>query len=84
MADPRLEQYVTIDPLALIFRGKILAILQEKLHPHVPSLAEIQKALQAATSEERAQILNRATTLAAYANAVKEAVEKHVPGKVVA
>jgi hypothetical protein len=78
------EEFVAIDPLALFFHGKVLQILLEMKHPHVPSVADIGKALERATAEERTAALNRARTLGAYAKNVEEAAQKYGAGEKVA
>ena len=70
----RIEDYVAIDPLALIFSGRAYQILIEKLHPHVPKVADIQEALRSVSPEERGFALAKARTLKAYASAVEEAL----------
>lgn len=75
------EEFVAIDPLALFFRGRVLQILLEMKHPHVPSVADIGKALEKATAEERTAALNRARTLGAYAQNVEEAAQKYGAGE---
>jgi hypothetical protein len=76
-----IEEFVAVDPLALFFRGRVLQILLEMKHPHVPSVAEIGKALENATAEERTAALNRARTLGAYAKNVEEAAQKYGKGE---
>ena len=76
-----IEELVAIDPLALFFRGRVLQILLEMKHPHVPSVGDIGKALENATAEERTAALNRARTLAAYAKNVEEAAQKYATGE---
>ena len=75
-----IENYVEINPLALLFSGKTLLLLLEKQigDPHIiPDPQDIRKALQNATLEERKTVWNRARTLAAYAKAAVEASEQH-------
>ena len=78
MPHPAIEEPVAINPLALLFSGRILLILLEKQigNPNIrPSPEDIRKAVQKATPEERTAVLNRARTLAAYAKAAVEALE---------
>jgi hypothetical protein len=66
-------EYVAIDPLALLLPNRIYVITAEKLHPHVPKVAEIQEAMSDMTPEERTFVVARARALGAYAKAVEEA-----------
>ncbi|HXU16491.1 MAG TPA: hypothetical protein VN708_15265 [Terriglobales bacterium] len=75
-----IEEFVAIDPLALFFRGRVLQILLEMKHPHVPSVGDIAKALENATAEERNAALSRARTLGTYAKNVEEAAQKYGAG----
>lgn len=68
------NQYVAIDPMALVLSGKAYLIWIEKKHPHVPKVAEIREALRSLSAEDRAATLKQAQTMAAYAKAVEEAV----------
>jgi len=70
----RFTEYAAIDPLALIFPTSVYVVLAEKLHPHVPKVAEIQEAVKNLTQEERAFVRAKARVLADYAKAVTEAV----------
>jgi len=69
-----LDDYKAIDPLALIFSGRAYLILIEKLHPHVPKVAEIQEAARSLSPEEKSFALARARALTAYGRAVEEAI----------
>lgn len=69
-----LGDYTAIDPLAIIFPSAVYVRLAEKLHPHLPAIAEIQEVAKGMSPEERRFVLTRARTLSAYAKAVEEAV----------
>jgi hypothetical protein len=68
------NEYVAIDPLAVLLPSAVYVRLIEKFHPHVPSIAEIQAAAKGMTADERALTLNQARNLAAQAKAVQEAI----------
>ena len=70
-----LNEFVAIDPMALILSGRAYLIWAELHHPHVPKVAEIQEALRTVSAEEQKTILARARALAAYGNAVEEAIQ---------
>ena len=63
-----------IDPMSMILSEKAYLIWVELKHPHVPSVSEVQKALQNATAEEKSTMLHRAQTVAAHAKAVEQAL----------
>ena len=66
---------VAIDPLFLVFPENIAIILAEKLHPHVPSVADIQKALHSLPQEQRAVVASRARVLGALAQVTEQAIQ---------
>jgi hypothetical protein len=68
--------YVAIDPLALLLPGPVYVKIVEKLHPHVPKVAEIAEAARGMTAEERSFVLARAKILIAYGQAVEEALKQ--------
>jgi len=68
--------FVAIDPLALLLPGPVYAKIAEKLHPHVPKVAEIAEAASTLTSQEKSFVLARARTLIAYGQAVEKALEQ--------
>jgi hypothetical protein len=68
-------EFAAIDPLALLLPGPVYVRLVEKLHPHVPKIAEIAEAAKGMTPEEKAFAIARAKTLVAYGQAVQEALK---------
>jgi hypothetical protein len=66
--------YEAIDPLAVLLPSSVYQKLVEKVHPHVPKVAEVQAAASRMSADERAFALNRARALAAYAKVVEEAI----------
>lgn len=66
--------FAAIDPLFLIFPEKVAIILAEKLHPHTLAVADIQKAMQDLSAEERAAVARRIQVFGAYAKATEEAL----------
>jgi hypothetical protein len=71
-----IDEYVAIDPLALMFPSSVYAKIVEMLHPHVPSVAEIAEAAKGMTAEQRSFVLARARILSAYGKAVEEAMKQ--------
>jgi hypothetical protein len=69
-----LSNFVAIDPLALLLPSRAYVIVAEKLHPHVPKLADLREGVATLNVEERKFVLARARTLAAYAKAIEEAL----------
>ncbi len=69
------NQYVAIDPVALVLHGRALDMYYEIHHPHVPSIEVLQQALQSATPEERKATIARAKTLVDCGTAVVKAIE---------
>jgi hypothetical protein len=67
--------YAAIDPLALIFPSSVYVRLVEKLHPHVPKVAEIKEAAKGMTAEERSFVLAKAKAMVALGQAVEEALK---------
>jgi hypothetical protein len=67
-----LSEFLAIDPLALVLPSSVYVKLVEKLHPHVPSIAEIREAARALGAEERRFAVARAQQIAAYAKVVEE------------
>lgn len=68
------NEYVAIDPLAVLLPSSVYVRLVEKFHPHVPSVAEIQEAAKGMSAEQRAMTLSQARNIAAQAKAVQEAI----------
>jgi hypothetical protein len=68
--------YVAIDPLALLLPGPVYIRIVEKLHPHVPKVAEVAEAATALTPQEKSFVLARARTVIAYGQAVEKALEQ--------
>lgn len=69
------QQYLAIDPLALLLPGDVYANIVEHLHPHVPKVAEIEKALARLSPADRAAVHARARTLGAMAKNVETATQ---------
>jgi hypothetical protein len=70
------NEFVAIDPLALILPSAVYVRLVEKFHPHVPSVSQIAEAAKGITAEEKAFVLSRARILGAQAKAIEEAMLK--------
>lgn len=70
------SQYVAIDPLALILPEHVYVKVIEKLHPHVPKVAEVQEAMSSLGPQEKRLVLAKSRQLAAYARLVEEAIGK--------
>jgi len=68
------NNYVAIDPLALLLPSSVYVRLVEKFHPHVPKVAEVLEAAKGMTAEERASAISQARNLAAHAKVVEEAL----------
>lgn len=68
-----LSEFLAIDPLALVLPSTVYVNLVEKLHPHVPKVAEIKDAARSLSAEERRFAVARAQQIAAYAKVVEEA-----------
>lgn len=67
---------VAIDPLALLLPPSVYAKIIEMVHPHVPKVVDIEKALAAVTVEQRKEILVSAKQMVETANIVIEAATK--------
>jgi hypothetical protein len=67
--------FAAIDPLFLFFPENIAVILAEARHPHIPSVADIQKALHGQSHEQLKAIASRAQVLASFAAATQEALK---------
>ena len=67
--------YAAIDPLALVLPGPVYVKIVEKLHPHVPKVAEIAEAAKGMSPEEKALAVSRAKAMVAYGQAVQEALK---------
>jgi hypothetical protein len=65
-----------IDPLALVFPDYIYVKIVEGLHPHVPSINVVERAVSGLTVEEKKEVLKRAKHLVEYAEAVEKVVAK--------
>lgn len=66
--------FAAIDPVFLIFPENIAIIISNLRHPHEPSVADIQRALEALTAEQRAAVASRARALGALARVTEEAL----------
>jgi hypothetical protein len=71
---PHLVAGPAVDPMYLILSGRAYLAWVEQHHPHVPKLAEIERALRAMTRAERNAALARARTLVDYGRAVEQAI----------
>lgn len=71
-----MKTQVAIDPMALLFPPGVYAKLIEKIHPHVPSLREIQAVLRDATPAEIKDIKARVKAVSESLNVVNDAVSK--------
>jgi len=71
-----MDEYVAIDPMAMILQGKAYLIWVEIHHPHEPSVAEIEQVFKRMTQDERKLAVARAKTFVAYGKAVEEAAAK--------
>ena len=69
-----IHDYVAIDPLALLLPSDVYVKWVEKLHPHVPKVAEIQGLVHSMTPEERNFTRVRARILMAHCKAIEEAI----------
>jgi hypothetical protein len=70
----KVSDFAAIDPLALMLPTSAYLAVTEKLHPHVPKVADIREATKALSSEERAFVLSKARSLHAFAKVVEEAL----------
>jgi hypothetical protein len=68
--------YQAIDKLALLLPDSVYAKVVEKLHPHVPSVSELQNAFKGLSAAHIKEILRNTRELAAYCKAVEEAAQK--------
>jgi hypothetical protein len=71
---PRKFYEIAIDPWALLLPPNVYVRLVEKLHPHLPKVAEIRKALMGTSDKERTEILARARTAGSLARVIEEAL----------
>lgn len=71
---PNLTEFLAIDPLALLLPSSVYVKIIDKLHPHVPKVADIKESARALSAEEKRVALVRAQQIAAYAKVVEEAL----------
>lgn len=67
------NQYLAIDPVALVLPGEIYAQIAEIRHPHVPKVNEIEKLLTEMTAEEWRFVFNRINELKEVVQVFEEA-----------
>ncbi len=65
---------VAIDPWALLLPSEVYQKWVEGKHPHVPSLAEVQRVVRAMPARQRSAMLARAKEIMADCEMVQEAV----------
>jgi hypothetical protein len=56
-----------------VLPSSVYVIIAEKLHPHVPKVADLREAGRSLSSDERRMVLARARALGAHAKAIEEA-----------
>ena len=71
-----IRDFVAIDPLALLLSSAAYQRIIEKVHPHVPKVADIAAALEGASKADLEATASRADALAEYARSVKAAVKQ--------
>lgn len=71
---PTENQYVAIDPMALILPGPVYWRWVELHYPHVPSVADVKKSLSSLSPDEKRLVSMRAKVLGQYAAVVEEAL----------
>ena len=71
-----INEFVAIDPLALMFPTSIYLILVEKRDPHGPIIGNLAEAVQQMNPRELAFTHARVRTLAAYVGAVEKALNQ--------
>lgn len=64
-----------IDPMALILPTSAYLIWVEIHHPHEPALSKVAQVVKTLKPEEKKFALAKANAMAAYANAVVEALK---------
>lgn len=67
------NQYLAIDPLALVLPGEIYAQIAEIRHPHVPKVNEVKKLLTEMSVEERTFVNKKITELKGIVEVFEEA-----------
>lgn len=65
---------VAIDPWALLLPTSVYLKLVEKVHPHEPKVADIQRAVRAMSARERATTLANAKAIMAHCKTVEEVI----------
>ena len=70
----KVNDYAAIDPLALLLPSSVYVIVAEKLHPHVPKVADVREGVRDLTPQEKQLVLSRARTLGACAKVIEEAL----------
>jgi hypothetical protein len=68
------SEFAAIDPLALLLPSSVYVKVVEKLHPHVPKVADVRDAARDLSAPEKQLLLSRARTLSALAKVVEEAL----------
>jgi hypothetical protein len=69
-----ISEFAAIDPLALLLPSSVYVRIIEKIHPHVPKVAEMQETLKAMNAEEKAFVLGRVRAMGEFSKAVEEAM----------
>lgn len=69
-----LNDFVAIDPLALIFPTAVYLKLVEKYHPNEPATTNVAAAVKNLTPEQKTFVQARVRTLNAYTEAVEKAL----------
>ena len=66
--------YTAIDPMALILSERAYLIWVEIHHPNEPALSRVAEVVKSLSAEERRFAQSRAAALAAYGQAVQQAL----------
>lgn len=68
------NEYVAIDPMALMFPTSVYLKLVEKYHPNEPPTAHLGDIIRHMTPEQRAFVAARISTINAFTGAVAKAM----------
>jgi hypothetical protein len=72
------NEFVAIDPLALILPSSVYQRLVEKFHPHEPPTAHLSEVLKQLTPQEATFVKSRIRTFKEYTAAVEKAIGQAV------
>lgn len=76
MNKPNIPIPVAVDPLSLLLPEHIYVKIIEWLHPHVPSVEAVERAVAMMSAEDKAYTLSRVKQVKEYVDAVEKVVEK--------